>query len=89
MQRFKYVAELVKKKKEKTETGEPSSESHVPENLENSKPDQPSSSLKEDPPQTVSTELTEKQSVVRQNSSSSNNSGSEQDWCIVEGSSGS
>jgi hypothetical protein len=93
MQRFKYVAELVKKKKEKAETVEveeataaaTTTEEPVGPAISQKIPAEGSTRTVADDPVALDVK---KQSVERQSSSSSNNSGSD-DWCIVDSSNGS
>ncbi|ODN06282.1 hypothetical protein Ocin01_00433 [Orchesella cincta] len=92
MKRFKYVAELVKKKKEQAEgTADNNAESNAKEKEtpEDSEVAANANVPKESPSDTPdqSSELSSKDSVERKNSSSSNKSSSDGDWCLVDTSS--
>jgi len=81
MQRFKYVADLVKKKKEKVE---------VDLEIEDNKPvipleiSAPTKKASANIPAKGDVSDVKKEVVGRQNSSSSNYSGSDNEWCIVD-----
>ncbi|CAL8147850.1 unnamed protein product [Orchesella dallaii] len=94
MKRFKYLADLVKKKKEQSEGVAENAENNATEK-ETPEDSQPakveasvSSSSKESPSVTSEnpnqSESTSKDSVQRKNSSSSNKSSSDGDWCLVD-----
>lgn len=79
MARFKYVAELVKKKKEKSDA--PAEGTDCPTE---SKSEQEASTTGASTTGGLDDSSTAKDSIERKNSSSSNKSNSDSDWCIVE-----